>query len=36
MLPQAKVGGHADMIDSVLALQHVTSSVLVCLKRKVF
>ena len=28
---QAKVGGHADMIDSVLALQRVTSSVLVCL-----
>ena len=26
---QAKVGGHADMIDSVLALQRVTSSVLV-------
>ena len=34
VLPQAKVGGHADMIDSVLALWCVTSSVLVCLKRK--
>jgi len=33
---QAKVGGHADMINSVLALQRVTSSVLVCLKRKFF
>ena len=33
---QAKVGGHADMNDSVLALQRVTSSVLVCLKRKFF
>ena len=33
---RAKVSSHADMIDSVLALQCVTSSVLVSLKRKFF
>jgi len=33
---QAKGGGHADMIDCVLALQHVTSSMLVCLNGKFF
>ena len=33
---QAKVSSHADMIDCVLALQCVNSSVLVGLKRKFF
>ena len=34
VLPQAKVSGDAHMIDSVLALQRVTSSMVVYLKRK--